>query len=719
MKKLKGFVQKYIYLIILFFFAVLIFGVNYRINVFRYNNFDYGKFDLGNMSQMVWNTLNGRFMYLTDYFGTNLPRWAMSHVDPILLMFVPAFLVWPSPLSLVFSQLILVIFSAFIIYKIAKLELDNKFCALLWGVIFLAYPAVGFITAWTGFHGVSVVIPFFLYAFYIFERDYRNGSFKPRSKLLFWILLILTMCGKEQVPLYIFMYGIFILLFRTSGWVNINHKFLSTKWLVSALKLSNVMTALSMLIVSMLWFYWAFFIIIPKYAPYRVAGYDKFAESLGIENAQTRDVALPNYFLSRYDAFGESYVEILVNMITHPKKLIKVFFGGDRVDNLRRTFEPLGYLPLLNPQLLMLAFPDFLINYGTSAGGIGTAEISNHRISMIIPILFISSIYSVTLVTRTIQKVFGGAESCRKLISAGISATVLFVTFYATYKYNNPVYLWLTQAVKKRLAVVDVYASDEMILRKETDLSVGDVFKLSKLENKDRDCAQKIVDMIPDGVSVSGPDYLGAQLSLRETYAIYPALYNTAEYVIVDVFSRKLLTILDVNLDLSKEVVQKLLSSEEYILEAGCGNLFVFKRVDHVDKSELLPLQEKYKYAGSVEYELFQGLYVVDYKIPSDIERGVTNKMEFVYEKRGSKSIEDYVMFVTYVNSETKDSYQAANLPSFAIKELGEWKQDRFYLENVDIALPEYLEPGIYWVFIGMSNNVRTRSMYIGDTEVL
>src|SRR5688572_28695165 len=111
--KLITFVKTYKYELSLLLISTFFLAINIRMNLFTYNNFDFGKFDLGNMTQMVWNTLNGRLLYLTDYFGTNLPRWAMSHVDPILLLFVPIFAVFPHPLTLVFSQLVLVIFSSF------------------------------------------------------------------------------------------------------------------------------------------------------------------------------------------------------------------------------------------------------------------------------------------------------------------------------------------------------------------------------------------------------------------------------------------------------------------------------------------------------------------------------------------------------------------------------------------------------------------------------
>ena len=124
-----------------------------RLNVFRYNNFDHGKFDLGNMTQMAWNTLHGRFMHLTDYFGTNMPRWGMSHVDPILVIFLPIFALIPHPLTLVFSQIILVLFTALVVFKLAELEIKSKFMACVMAVGFLLYPAVGYLNAVTGYHG--------------------------------------------------------------------------------------------------------------------------------------------------------------------------------------------------------------------------------------------------------------------------------------------------------------------------------------------------------------------------------------------------------------------------------------------------------------------------------------------------------------------------------------------------------------------------------------
>lgn len=683
--KIVNFIKQNIFLVILFGVIFINLAVGLRINIFRYNNFDFGKFDLGNMTQMLWNTLHGRVLYLTDYFGTNLPRWAMSHVDPILLLFVPIFAVFQHPLTLVFSQMILIVFSSLIIYKIALLELKSKFAASALGVAFLFYPAVGYINSQTGFHGVSAAIPFFLGAFYVFEKMYKEQSFTKRNLTIFWVLLVLTMAGKEQLPLYVLMYGIFILFCRYGE------------------KTRKV--AISMMGVSLVWFVLAFFVIIPHFANFRVAGYEEFSKSIGVEVDPNRDVALPNYFLSRYDAFGDSYTDVIANVLLDHRMAIRVIFGGERPENLRRTFMPVLFLPLLHPGTFMMAIPDMAINYLTSAGGIGTAEIENHRISMIIPVLFISTIFAISFVNKNLKKF-------SKWIIIVLPTAVLVSSIVTSFKYNNPIYLWLEQAVRKRVS-----ASYEENPLKE-DLKIGDVVKIADLDNKDVLCAQKMVNMIPNGASVSGPDYLGAHLSMREMYAIFPALWNSADYVIVDVFSRKILTILDLDTNIVRDVVEDLIKSDTHKLTTGCGNLFLFEKVDAYGKEKLLPLQERFTYPEKYDYQIYSDLNVVDFSIPSEITRGTPSKARVVYAKRTNDSLDGYVLYMTYINVKTGEMYQAANLPSFAITRPEAWTKNRYYIEDIDIAFPKYLDPGVYRAFISMSNKVKIRSVYLSDIKV-
>ncbi|PIS22352.1 hypothetical protein COT50_02395 [candidate division WWE3 bacterium CG08_land_8_20_14_0_20_41_10] len=708
--------------------------ISVRINIFRYNNFDFGKFDLGNMTQMVWNTLQGRPLYLTDYFGGNVPRWSMSHVDPILLLFVPLFALIPHPLTLVFAQLFLTtLLAPLVLFKIAKITLKSNLAATLLAVAYLFYPALGYLNTQTGFHGVSVAIPFFLLAFYFLEKKKMVGL---------WICAIITMSGKEQLPLYIIFLCVFGLLYRVP--FPQNAKFPSTRRLRDYFKQSLAKNLVTLLLVSSVWLAMAFFVIIPQNAHYRITSYTNFTQEVSVDTKLTSDVIKENYFLGRYQDLGDSYGSILLGMATDPKRLVNILFGGDKLDNFSKTFAPSLYLPFFAPQIIIMAIPDLVINYATTAGGIGTAEISNHRISMITPVIFLSIIFAIATLSKffgvagvffhaypfkRLWKMVGLADFSKTLAvtknspprlhnyTVNLLATaVLMSNIYTTYKYNNPVFLWLTQAVSKRVSSI-AYAKFDREVGLKQNLKLGDRFKISGLENKDRECAQIIMDIIPPTASISGPDYLGAHLAQRETYAIFPALYSKADYVIVDVFSQKIMRILDTDVSMVRDVVGDMITNPNYQNVAGCGNLFVFKKGSGQTKSLKLPMQERYKYEPDQSLEIFEDLFLANFEIPKTVTRGKPSKATFVYRKE-SKKPDEYVIFTSFINSETGEIFQSANIPSYGLINIKDWSEGHYYIEGVDLTVPTAVGSGIYRAFIGMTNNIRTRSIYLGDMEV-
>ena len=358
--------------------SLIVSVISVRINLFRYDNFDFGKFDLGNMAQMLWNTLHGRFMYLTDYFGGNVPRWSMSHVDPILALITPIFTVFPHPLTLVFVQLALTtIVAPIVLYKIAKLETHSSFVASAITISYLLYPALGYLNTQTGFHGVSAAIPFFLLTYYFLAKMYQAKVYSKVNLIGLWLSALITMTGKEQLPIYILILSLFGLVTKVQL---PEGRAFSLAWLKAYVKNPLALNLLVLGGVSLAWFLTAFLIIIPKYASYRIESYRQFTQEVGIDTSLTKDVIKSNYFLGRYEEFGDSYLDIISGMFANPKVLVSVVFGGDKLDNFVKTFGPLGFLSFAGPQMLATAVPDLLINYGTTAGGIGTSEISNHRI---------------------------------------------------------------------------------------------------------------------------------------------------------------------------------------------------------------------------------------------------------------------------------------------------------------------------------------------------
>lgn len=682
------------YLLILTVYSLIVLASMIKINVFRYENFDMGKFDLGNMTQMSWYTLKGKFMYLTDYFGSNVPRWSMSHVDPILVLFVPLFFLIPHPLTLVFAQNILIILGCFFIYKISLLKTKNKLFSLFISLAYLTYPALGFLISWTGYHGVSPAIFFFLWFVYlIFKYDEEKKSLFFADYFKLFLLLVITLSGKEQISLYFVVLGVLILL--------------TTNYKKFGIFVS---------VFSLIWFAICFFVIIPNNAHYRIESFEKFSNELGISKEEIPNLYSSNYFLARYSDFGNSYSEIVKNMVLNPVKTASVFLSGDKIDNLYLTFGPLGYLPILSPLFLLVSFPDFLINYSTTQGGIGTSEIYNHRISMIIPVLFISIILGITFFKKFLNHYVRpkNTEIFVSLIGILIFLNCFYFSYYVGEK--NPIFSWIISAVEKRVLA----KSDTSVLKK--NMKVGDIVRVDPLENNDRECVRKVLDRIPPKVSVSGPDFMGSHLAQRETYAIFPAGKNTSDYLIVDIFSQKLLKILELDVELNRDFVQDTLKNKNYDLEFICANLLVFKKHDEesvaTKSDDLMPFQIYKTYAEKVSFPIFNDLTLVDYKFDESMKINSLSNMSYVFTKKGDKSLSGFISFTTLVHKETGNIFQFANYPSFAYSSISSWEEGKYYSEDISFAIPSYMEKGKYYLFVGIDNKINSRSVYLGEVDL-
>ena len=692
--KLKTLSKKYFFYIVLFLYSALIFALMVKINVFRYDDFSQGKFDLGNMTQMAWYSLRGKFMYLTDYFGSNVPRWSMSHVDPILIIFLPIFFLIPHPLTLVFSQNLLIILGAFFIFEIAKLKTKNNYFSLFLAMAYLSFPALGFVLAWTGYHGVSPAIFFFLAFVYYYERIIsEERRFKLKDYIILIVLMTVTMSGKEQIPLYFLMFGFYIFVSSTL------RKF-----------------SISMMIYSIIWFLVCFLIIIPHYSSYRIDSFERFVTEMGINKEDVPNVYSENYFLARYSEFGDSYFEIAKNMALNPVKTASIFISGDKLDNLYYTFGPVSYLSFLHPLMMLVAFPDLLINYSTSQGGIGTAEIYNHRISMIIPVIFIAIAYGIGFLQRFLKNFV-----YEKYIKISVSLLGLFLFLNCVYfslyvGLKNPLLAWFSEALSKRVLAI----SSEEVIKK--NLKPGEPVEISAYIENDRNCVNRIVSSIPPLVSVSGPDYMGSHLAQRETYAIFPAGKSTSDYLIVDIFSKKLLSILELSNSLNRRFIEDVFKSKDYNLVYSCSNLLVFKKSDlkvaDTEKLHILPIQQLNSYNKKFDYEIFRKFYLVDTQFENKAKIGEKFKITNVYEKRNKDEMSEYKIFTTFINKETGQDYKFINYPSTIFTTIPDFKDDRFYEEKVDVVIPSHLEKGNYMIFVGIDNRLRTRSIYLGDVTL-
>jgi uncharacterized membrane protein len=134
-----------------------------------YENFRLARNDLGNMVQAVWTTAHGRPLESTDFTGEQITRLG-SHVDPILTLFAPFWLLVPSPLTLVALQLIVCAAGAVPVFWLGRRHLGSEQAAALMALAYLAYPWLAW-TAMDAVHPVTLAIPLFLFAIWSLDGD--------------------------------------------------------------------------------------------------------------------------------------------------------------------------------------------------------------------------------------------------------------------------------------------------------------------------------------------------------------------------------------------------------------------------------------------------------------------------------------------------------------------------------------------------------------------
>ena len=215
---------------------------------------------------------------------------------------------------------------------------------------------------------------------------------------------------------------------------------------------------------------------------------------------------------------------------------------------------------------------------------------------------------------------------------------------------------------------------------------------------------------------------MGSHLAQRETYAIFPAGKSTSDYLIVDIFSKTLLTILGLSYSLNRDFIEDVFKSKNYNLTYSCSNLMVFKKssqniVDN-EKLHLLPIQMFNTYSEKFNFEIFQNVKIVDFEFDKEVKLGEFLKAKNVYQRQDSGDLSEYKVFTTLVNRDSGDMYQFVNPPSTIFKTLDEFKKGKYYEEQLELRIPEYLERGKYMLFVGLDNRIKTRSVYLGDVEI-
>ncbi len=302
------------------------------------------KADLGQIDQAVWNSSRGRWLAMTDngFESTRL----IDHVEPILVLISPIFWLWDDVRALLLLQVMAVALGALPLYALTLARLDQLLTpaeraqiwqveplrqltrplALIVAVAYLLAPQLQSAVL-TEFHAVPLAAPLILWALWAIERQ-RWGQFALAS--------LLVASVKEETALLAAGLGVWALWRVWSA----EYGMRSAKFRIPY---SAFLASLLVILLSLIWFYLATFVIVPAHA---VTVYGK-AES--------------GYF-ARYGVLGNSPVDIFKSFLTQPGVVWRIASEPARLAYLRNLLLGFGFFSLLAPELLLITLPVLLAN---------------------------------------------------------------------------------------------------------------------------------------------------------------------------------------------------------------------------------------------------------------------------------------------------------------------------------------------------------------------
>jgi uncharacterized membrane protein len=307
--------------------------------VLRHEAFNSGRFDLGNMTQVVWSTVHGHPLQMTDLDGEQISRLA-AHTDLLLAAFAPLWLLWPNPSLLLVTQAVVVALGALPVFWLARKHLGSPRAALGFALAYLLYPPVQWLVL-DDFHAVALACPFLLFAFWYLDED-RLAPFA-----VFAVLAALT---KEEIGFVVAGLGLWYALARRRR--------------RAGLVIAAAGTACSLL---------AILVVLPAFGD---------GES---------------DFYRRYSEVGGSPGGIVETALTDPLQLLRVAFDGTGCSYLLRLAVPFA-LAVLAPLALLPALPELAINLLSSTPT--QTSIHFHYTAAVTPALAAASIFGAARIVR-------------------------------------------------------------------------------------------------------------------------------------------------------------------------------------------------------------------------------------------------------------------------------------------------------------------------------
>ncbi|CAD5979154.1 hypothetical protein PCC9214_04473 [Planktothrix tepida] len=192
--------------------AITFFFLCLGLTLHRYFSF-YASYDQGIFNQVFWNSSHGRLFQssLSSALSTNVVHQGEfpnvsyhrlgQHFTPALLLWLPLYVLFPSPVTLTVLQVTLITVAGLVLYILARQYLEPPLAAFITVSFYAANAVIG--PTLSNFHDICQ-IPLFMFTALL--------AMEKRWWWLFWVCAVLILMVREDSAINLFGIGIYLIL---------------------------------------------------------------------------------------------------------------------------------------------------------------------------------------------------------------------------------------------------------------------------------------------------------------------------------------------------------------------------------------------------------------------------------------------------------------------------------------------------------------------------
>lgn len=331
--------------------AIAFFVITLGINLHRYYSF-YASYDQGIFNQVYWNSLHGRFFQssLSSALSASVAHEHLppevyyhrlgQHFTPALLLWLPIYALFPSPVTLTVLQVTFVTVAGLVLYAIARQYLEPSLSAI---ITISFYCAIAVICPTIGnFHDISQ-IPLFVFTLLL--------AMEKRWWWLFWLMVPIILAVREDAGIILFGVGFYLI---------VSKRYPRQGLIICALSFLYILALTNL--------------IMPRFS-------DDIAKRFMMER-----------FGQYADGEEATTVEILLGMLKNPFRFISEIFTpvGGTIKYFLGQWLPLAFIPAIAPASWLIAgFPLLKL---LSAKGDSVLSITIRYAMTVVPGIFYGTI---------------------------------------------------------------------------------------------------------------------------------------------------------------------------------------------------------------------------------------------------------------------------------------------------------------------------------------